>query len=64
MWKHILAKARMANLKELTEAEVTELTSSTVYETALAILKTQGSGGITIVSSQRKTIFDIKFNPY
>jgi hypothetical protein len=36
----------------------------TVDETALAILKWQGSPGITIVSLQRKTIFDIQFNPY
>jgi hypothetical protein len=35
-------------------SEVTELTSSTVDETALAILKRQGSRGIPIVSSQRK----------
>ena len=62
--KHLLAKAHIAKLNELTESEVTELTSSTVYETALAILKRQGSRGITIVSLQRKSIFDIQFNPY
>ena len=64
MGKHLLAKAHIAKLNELTESEVTELTSSTVDETALAILKRQGSRGITIVSFQRKIIFDIKFNPY
>ena len=64
MGKHLLAKAHIAKLNELTESEVTELTSSTVDETALAILKRQGSRGITIVSLQRKTIFDIQFNPY
>jgi len=62
--KHLLAKAHIAKLNELTESEVTELTSSTVNETAFAILKRQGSRGITIVSLQRKTIFDIQFNPY
>jgi len=62
--KHLLAKAHIAKLNELTESEVTELTSSTVDETALAILKRQGSRGITIVSLQRKTIFDSQFNPY
>jgi len=62
--KHLLAKAHIAKLNELTESEVTELTSSLVDETALAILKMQGSRGITIVSVQRKTIFDIQFNPY
>jgi len=34
-----------------------------VDETALAILKRQGSRGITIVSSQRKIIFDIQLDP-
>jgi len=64
MGKHLLAKAHIAKLNELTESEVTELTSSTVDEAALAILKRQGSRGITIVSLQRKTIFDIQLNPY
>jgi hypothetical protein len=54
MGKHLLAKAHIAMLNELTLSEVTELTSSTVAETALAILKQQGSRGIPIVSSQRK----------
>jgi len=62
--KHLLAKAHIAKLNELTESEVTELTSSTVDDTALAILKRQGSRGITLVSLHRKTIFDIQFNPY
>jgi len=64
MGKHLLANAYIAKLNELTESEVTELTSSTVDETALTILKRQGSRGITIVSLQRKIRFDIKFNPY
>jgi len=64
MGKHLLAKAHIAKLNKVTESEVTELTSLTVDETALAILKRQGSRGITIVSLQRKTIFDIQFNPY
>jgi len=64
MGKHLLAQAHIAKLNELTESEVTELTSSTVHETALAILKRQGSRGITIVSLQRKIRFDIQFNPY
>jgi len=64
MGKHLLAKAHIAKLNELTESEVTELTSSTVDKTALAILKRQGSRGITIVSLQMKTIFDILLNPY
>jgi len=59
MGKHWLAKAHIAKLNELTESEVTELTSSTVNEAALAILKRQGSRGITIVSSQEKLIGDI-----
>jgi len=64
MGKHLLAKAHIAKLNRLTEVEVTELTSSMVDETALAILKRQGNRGITIVSSQRKIIFDIPVYPY
>jgi len=64
MGKHLLAEAHIAKLNEITESEVTELTSSMVDETALAILKRQGSRGITIVSLQRRIICDIQFNPY
>jgi len=64
MGKHLLAKAHIARLNELTESEVTELTSSTVDETALAILKRQGSRGITIVSVPGKMILDIQLNAY
>jgi len=64
MGKHLLAKAHIAKLNKLTESEVTEWTSSTVDETALAILKRQGSRGITIVRLQRKIRFDIQLNPY
>jgi len=64
MGKHLLAKAHIAKLNELTESEVTELTSSTVDETALTILKRQGSRGITIVSVQRKIRFDTQLNSY
>jgi len=62
--KHLLAKAHIAKLNELTESEVTEFSSSTVDESALAILKRQGSQGITIVSSQRKIRFAIHVEPY
>jgi hypothetical protein len=64
MRKRLLAKAHIAKSNELTESEVTELTSARVDETALAIVKRQGSRGITILSLQRKSIFDIQFNPY
>jgi len=64
MGKHLLAKAHIAKLNELIQSQVTELTSSTVDETALAILKRQGSRGIIIVTLQRKIIFDMQFNPY
>jgi hypothetical protein len=43
MGKHLLATTHIASLNELTESEVTELTSSTVDETASAILKRKGS---------------------
>jgi len=58
MGKQSLAKAYIAKLNESTESEVTELTTSTVDETALAILLRQASQGITIVSLQRQFIFD------
>ena len=58
MGKHLPAKGDIAKLNESTESEVSELTNTTVDETALAILKRQGSHGITIVSWQRKFIFD------
>ena len=64
MGKHLLAKAHITNLNVLTETEVTDLTSTTVDETALANWKRQGSRGISIVSMQRKLRFDIQFNPY
>jgi hypothetical protein len=53
MVKHLLAKMDIAKLNQLTELEVFKLTSSTIDETALAILKRQGSREITIVISQR-----------
>jgi len=56
--KLLLAKAHVVKLNELTELEVAELTSTSVDETALAILKRQGSRGITIVSLQKKFIVD------
>jgi hypothetical protein len=43
MGKHLLVKAHIAKLNELPESEVNELTSSTVDETALAILTRLGS---------------------
>ena len=58
MGKHLFVKAHIAKLNKLTQSEVSELTSTTVDETALAILKRQGTWGITIVSSQKKFIFD------
>jgi hypothetical protein len=64
MGKHLRAKAHISKLNELTESEVTELSSSMVDETALAILKRQGSRRITIVSVPREMIFDIQLNPY
>jgi len=54
----LLAKEYIGKLNELTESKVSELTSTTVDETALAILKRQGSRGITIVRMQKKFIFD------
>jgi hypothetical protein len=64
MGKHLLAKAHVAKSNQLTESEVTELASSMVDETALAILKRQGGGGITFVSSRTKLILVIPLNLY
>jgi len=60
MGKHLLAKVHIAKLNKFTVSEVTELTSSTVDETALTMLKRQGSRGIPIVSSQRKSKFTLQ----
>jgi len=43
MGKHLFVKAHIAKLNKLTQSEVSELTSTTVDETALAILKRQGT---------------------
>jgi hypothetical protein len=64
MGTHLMAKAHIANLVKFTESEVTQLTNATVDKPSLAIVKRQGSQGITIVSLQRKIIFDIQLNPY
>jgi len=61
---HRLAKAHIAKLNELTESQVIELTSPTVHETALAILKRQGSRAITMLSSHRNIRFDIQVDAY
>jgi len=62
--KDLLEKAHIAKLNELTESKGTESTSSTVDETASAILQRQRSWGIQTVSSQRKVWFDIQLAPY
>jgi uncharacterized protein YceK len=64
MGKQLLAKAHNVKLNESTESAVTELTSSTVDEASLAMLKSQGCRGITIVRLPSKIIFDIQLNPY
>jgi len=61
MGKHFLAKAHITKWNELSESEVTELTSSMVNETALPIPKRQGCRGITLDSVQNKFIVDIDF---
>jgi len=59
MGKYLLAIGNIAKLNEFTQSEVFQLTTLTVDEIALATLKGQARFGITIVSSQRKFIFDI-----
>jgi hypothetical protein len=62
MGRHLLASVHIPKLNELTGSEVTELTSWTVDERALAIPMRQGSGGIHIVSSQRKIKLTIQIS--
>jgi hypothetical protein len=59
MGKHLMANAYSKNLTDLTESEVTTLTSLMVNKAVLAILKSQRSEGIKILSSQWKSILDI-----
>jgi len=58
MGQRLLANVLIAKLTELIESEVSELTSTMVDGTALAILKKHGRRGITIVSSEMIFIFD------
>jgi hypothetical protein len=60
MGKHLLAKVHIVKLNQFTVSDVTELTSSTLDETAWAILKEQATQGIPIVCSQRKIKFPIQ----
>ena len=64
MGKDLLGNAYITKLNKLTESGVTQLTSSMEDETASAILRRQGSQGITIVSSLRKIKLHIQVNPY
>jgi len=57
--KYLLAKAQIAKLNGLTDSDVSELARSTVDKTTLAILKRQGSWGITIIRFQLKLSFEI-----
>ena len=58
--KHILAKGHIAKSHESTVSEVTKLSRATVAETALSLLKRQGSQCFPIVSSHRKIKFTIQ----
>ena len=57
---HLLAKVHIAQWNKLTESEVTDLTSWTLYQWVMAILKRQDSWEITFVHLQRKFIFHIQ----
>jgi hypothetical protein len=54
MVNDLLGKAHIATLNQLTESEVSELTSSTVNETAFAIPNKPSSYVISKISCQRK----------
>jgi hypothetical protein len=59
MGKHLLPKAHIAKWNELTVSEVTELTSATIDETTLAMLRRKGGRCISIVSLQTTFKFHI-----
>jgi hypothetical protein len=63
MGKCFLAKVYISKLYELPESEVSELTRTTIDEPAFAVLKRQGSRGITFTSSNKKFIFDTSVSP-
>jgi hypothetical protein len=56
---YLPATVQIPKLNKLTMLEDTKFTSSIVHELALAMLKRQGSWGVSIVSSQQQFIFDI-----
>jgi len=56
--KPLIPSAHIAKFNVLTVSEVTELTSSMVDETAVAILRGEGSWGISILSVQWNFILD------
>jgi len=60
MGKHLLANAHIANCNKLTVSEVTESTSSTIDEPALAIRMWQGCWGNLILSLQKTFKFTIQ----
>ena len=64
MGEYLLANVHLTKLDKITELGLTELTSSTVDETALVILKLQERWVIPTVSLQRTIMFHIQVNPY
>jgi hypothetical protein len=56
--KSLQAKVHITKLNKLTESEVSELTKSTVNETAWAILKRQASQGISFITLQLRLLFN------
>jgi hypothetical protein len=54
----LLEKLHIAMLNKRTDSEVSELTSTTYDEIALAILKSHGCHGMRIVRMQNKFILD------
>jgi hypothetical protein len=54
--KHLLVSVHIGKLNELRESELSKFTNTTIDDTALAIVKRQGSHGISFVRSQNKRI--------
>jgi hypothetical protein len=62
--KYLVGKSSLHNIKRTNRGKIDEIAWLTVDATALAILKRQGCRGITVVSGQKKFLFEIHVNQY
>jgi hypothetical protein len=57
-------ESSLHNVKRTNRVKIDEIARLTVDATTLAILKQQDCRGITVVSGQKKFLFEIHVNPY